>query len=156
LGDTVRALRVLCAKDRTGRLRALEAAAQTADERSVFPYLAAIYFWEEGEISTAYRFAERCLRTEPENFRMLLIAADYHCQNANATLTREYALRILAAHNPAQKIRRRLKRWTPLLWCLKLIRPRNGVHLYEKEADAFDEWVKWAQSYAEPSGAAPS
>jgi hypothetical protein len=110
-------------------------------------HVAATTFWEHGDLATAYRFAERALRDEPDAFRMLVICIDYYQQAGDLPRTYELAKRLLAARNPARSTRRITPLISPLFWVFGPTRGRRWLRTNLEEADTFDEWVRWAQGY---------
>ena len=76
MASTFRLLRNFLRRDSAERLQAMREDA-AADPEGVACWMASVALWEEGQIAEAHRMAESLLRSEPADFRMLVICLDW-------------------------------------------------------------------------------
>jgi len=114
------------------------------DPKGTTPYVTAFLAWKSGEVAAAYRLAQEMLRTEPNDFRMLLICLDHHIRARDPEKIKDFAERLLRAKNPARRLRAWYITTDILLLPLRMV---GFVRPMTAEADTYDEWVAWAKEY---------
>ena len=119
------------------------------DPRGIIaPWMAAIAFWEEGEVEEAHRLAEAILEEQPLDYRMLLICLDWSIRIGDAEHTLAFAQRVINAENPSRQLRRVHFLASVVLWPLRLLGRGGGL---KHEADMLDKWEQAAREYVESS-----
>jgi hypothetical protein len=146
MATTVQLIRSFNRNDSAERVRAMREHAHEEPNGILAPWMAAIAFWEEGEIEEARRLAEYQLVDSPKDFRMLVICLDASIRAEDSERTLSYARRVIEAENPAKGIRRVNKVLRILLWPLLLLGYGRGL---DHEPDAFEAWEQWARAYVD-------
>lgn len=131
-------------RDSSERLRAMRQHVESDPVGEIAPWVAAIAFWEEGEIEEARRLAESVLEKEPSDFRMLVICLDWSIRIGNPELTLELAKRLVNAKSPSRGLRRFDAVMSVVLWPLRLLGRRDGL---KEDADVMDKWAEWAKAH---------
>jgi hypothetical protein len=146
--STLRIMRSFNLRDSAERIRAMRQHADQDPGGFIAPWMAAIAFWEEGEIEEAHRWAEAILVEQPFDFRMLVICLDWSIRAGDAGRTLAFAQRVVQAENPSRRLRRTSAVTSVLLWPLRLL-GRGGS--LRQEAETLDKWAQWAKEYVESS-----
>src|SRR5690348_15536997 len=140
LRDALRVVRLAARHDR----RALKNEAERTSD-SLARWAHASESWRHGEIAEAHRSAVVGLQTDPDDFDLIRICLDYHIRARDSAQIYAYAKRLLAAQNPAAKLRRLYAVTSWVLWPLWLLGRKRGPGT--KMADNCDNWVTWARHY---------
>ncbi len=152
MASTFRLLRNFLRRDSAERLQAMREDA-AADPEGVACWMASVALWEEGQIAEAHRMAESLLRSEPADFRMLVICLDWsiRCRDPDRILA--FAKLVAEAKNPARSQRRVYAVASIVLWPLWLLGYGRGLL---HEADALETWGEWARAYVRDHAHDPS
>ena len=119
--SAIRIVRSFARRSGSDRVGAMRQHAEADPKGMIAPWMAAIAFWEEGEIEEANRLAEAFLEREPCDFRMLVICLDRSIRTGDAERTLAFARRVVQAANPSWRLRRVYLVLSVLLWPLWLL-----------------------------------
>lgn len=149
IASTLRLIRSFNRHDSAERVRSMRQIAADDPEGILAPWLAAIAFWEEGEIEEARRLAEVILEKEPTDFRMLVICLDWSIRIGDPRRTLAYAERVASVERPTRRMRKINAVLSVLFWPIRLLGYGGGMR---HEVKVLDAWSEYAREYVKVHG----